>query len=357
MKTVVLEESIMQKGQGVSAGSEYLKNFISPLNAGVVERLETAGISILGRAKMPEFGCSGLFEGYSERGDAPCHDSLVIDDLISAVADGDASFALCNDYTGAVRRKAAASGLCYLHPTYGTVSRYGLVPSVPSMDQIGILAKSPEDAFRLLTIIAGYDSRDGVSYELGIRNEELSELGIRNEELGVAGDFSELGMRNEELGVTYIANAGCEDVLLQYFSGGGTDNSPQVLEILDFQYSDILPQIMQILCCAELTATLSRYDGIKYGYRTKDFANLRELYTKTRTEAFGLDAKLALIIGNMSLAAENYTRFYDKAMRIRRLIKESLPFDKYDVIIVPTDIGSLLPQLCGFPSLTVVSGQ
>jgi Asp-tRNA(Asn)/Glu-tRNA(Gln) amidotransferase A subunit family amidase len=379
--TAILENSIMQKGLPATANSRLLANFISPIDATVALRLEAAGVTIVGRAETSEFGASGLFsfapryEASSsilndgailtgKTGDNPCNGdgslSYVADVGLEAASEmaspietdparehnikslqkGHSArgsfqaekssrlphctetqqnrplvfdfagtqenrppvsdFVFCNDYTGAISLDAALRGQYYIHPTYGTVSRYGLIPSVSSMDQIGIVCKTPEDGFKALKIIKGYDPKDGVMLPEPPRSAD----------------------------------------------------SPKLSPTLSFNptaYSDVYTQIMQILCCAELSNNISRYDGIKFGYRAKEYNNLHELYTKSRTEAFGADVKLAAILGAMVLSHENYMQYYDKAMRIRRLIKESLEFDKYDVIVTKCP---LISRLCGLPSLT-----
>ena len=333
----VLEDSIMHKGRLVTAGSGILGNFVSPLNATVVTRIETAGIHISGKTIMDEFGIAGLFPD-----EQPEHSGAV-----SAVADGIAAFALCNDYTGAVGQQAAARGLYYLQPTYGTVSRYGLIPAVPSMDQIGIVCKTPEDGFRILSIISGHDPKDGAMYARGQGTGEKGQrivnpdrpltIGIpKNIFAGTQGSASSAGF----IGIGLTGNFDTVEIELKYF--------------------DVYAQVMQILCFAELSGNTSRYDGIKYGYRTDSFADLQELYIKSRTEALGQNAKLASILGAMVLSQENYSRYYDKAMRIRRLIRDSLEFDKYNVIVLPVpDTTSnyrleqcALPRLCGLPAVT-----
>ena len=330
----VLEDSIMHKDHPATAGSKMLENFVSPLDATVAMRLEAAGITILGKTRMDEFGIAGLFA------DTPQE----ISGTVSAVAEGLASFALCNDYTGAIGQQAAQLGLYYIHPTYGTVSRYGLIPAATSMDQIGIVCKTPADGFRILSIIAGQDPKDGVMLQRGERREERGELRIgvpQNIFSQTPGEASSVGF----IGMGLNAN-----IKTVYF---------------DLKYFDVYAQVMQILCCAEISGNLSRYDGIKFGYRTGSFADLHELYTKSRTEGFGPDAKLAAIMGAMALSQENYQRHYDKAMRLRRLIKESLEFDKYDVILLsPLDKATewqlglhALPRLCGLPAITAPFGN
>jgi len=318
----------MHEGHPVAAGSKILENFISPLEATVVTRLEAAGINILGKTKMDEFGIAELL-GNSESG---IRNSGFLSGAVCAVSDGPALFALCNDYTGATSREAAARGVCYIHPTYGTVSRYGLIPAVPSMDQIGVVCKTPSDGLRALSVIAGHDPNDGAMFaepKLGIGNWNTDKEQLR---IGIP--------------VNVMAGVADTSAFMEF-----TENFVSVE--FELEYFDIYAQVMQILCCAELSSNLTRYDGIKFGYRAEGWRDLRELYTKSRTEAFGEDAKLVSIIGSMALSQENYTRYYDKAMRIRRLIKGSMEFDKYDAIIMPALALNALPRLCGLPAVTV----
>ena len=288
---VLLDSSIMQKGLPATAGSRMLENFISPIDATVTSRLAAAGARITGRLDISEFGASGLFGDYA-----------TITEAVKIVLNDKTDAALFNDYTGAVSRAAAAQGLFYIHPTYGTVSRYGLIPAVTSMDQIGIVCKDLKTGFDVLKIIKGYDPKDGVMEKGEGRREKALE-------------------------------------------------SPRQLKIAEIEpiYSEIYTQVMQILCCAELGNNISRYDGIKFGHRAGEYNGLNELYTKSRSEAFGEDVKLAAIIGAMVLSQENYNMYYDKAMRLRRMIKESAEFDKYDVIKTSCPVFS---RLNGLPSLT-----
>jgi len=208
---------------------------------------------------------------------------------------------LCNDIFGHVREMAVRQGLCYIRPAYGTVSRYGLIPAAASMDQIGIVCKDPHEGFSLLSEIAGYDENDGAMFQ----------------------------------DKKYIYMTEKKDIKW------GTP--------LD-DYTGVLDQVMNILAYAEISNNISRYDGIKFGYRASGYKNLEELYTKTRTEGFGPEAKLAAIMGCMILSKENYDKYYNKAMRIRRLIKNQLKFDEYDVITLPVE--SPLAVLIGLPSLS-----
>jgi len=338
-RRAVLEDSIMQKGRPVTAGSKILENFISPLDATVVTLLEAAGITILGKTKMDEFGIAGLFADLeaTDKNES----TEFISGAVSAVADGAADFALCNDYTGAVRAVAAARGLCYIHPSYGTVSRYGLIHAVSSMDQIGIVCKTPADGFQVLSVIAGTDSKDGAMYQDPAPQAES----VRN-------------TNSIRIGVPRNVFARIAELESAVFNAKNTE-----LVEFELKYFDAYAQVMRILCSAEISSNITRYDGIKFGYRSDGFRDLHGLYTQSRTQALGPHAKLAAIFGSMVLSQGYYDEYYDKAMRIRRLIKESLEFDKYDAIVLPASSSSpdyrlalhALPQLCGLPAATIPS--
>jgi len=359
-----LEDTIMHKGKPVTAGSKILEGFISPIEATVVTRLETAGIVIAGKTGMDEFGVSGLFAGSIAKAAADINTAAAVADsaashssgmpvtncAVAAVAEGAASFALCNDFTGAIRRQAAQRGLCYVHPTYGTVSRYGLIPAVQSMDQIGIVCRNADEGFRVLSIIAGHDPKDGAMFpdaNTGKLNRDTSIVHSSSADCDVP----------MQIGIPVnVLSAFCDkpsaDAVRSLAGQFGTVE-------FELEYFDVYEQIMQILCCAEISSNLCRYDGIKFGYRAAEYIDLNELYTKSRTQAFGPDVKLASITGAMALSHGNYGKYYDKAMRVRRLIRASLDFGRYDVIIMPVDSGesalamNALPQLCGLPAVTL----
>ena len=392
----VLEDSIMQKGRPVTAGSKILSDFISPIDATVVKKLEAAGIAILGKTTMDEFGATGLFIGSNAKTDrlergigaenpknrdiepnngskepkigaieqqlgTPC--AATLNGAILAVAEGAATFALCNDYTGMTACLAARQGLICIRPTYGTVSRFGLIPAVPSMDQIGVVCKTIDDGSNALSVIAGYDNNDGAMFNTPGENSDMQiRLSPGTEQT-----------KKLRIGVPVNVTGKSEDM-------AAIKDFAKDFNIVQFElkHFEVYAQIMQILCCAELANCISRYDGIKFGYRAEGYSDLRELYTMTRTQAFGPDAKLAALVGAAVLSQDNYLLYYDKAMRIRRLIKESLDFSEYDMIILPAGSANesgietgnsaeksgdqlnkhsplalnALPRLCGLPAVT-----
>jgi len=320
----------MQKGRPVTAGSKMLSTFVAPIDATAVKRLIENNIALAGRTEMSEFGIVRVMADKPEE----------LSGAVRAVADGTAGFVLCNDLFGMYRRQAAQNGLCYIHPTYGTVSRYGLIPLASSMDQIGVLCRNPADGFGLLSLIAGHDPNDGAMY-----SETKYTYSLTKNKLTVC----------IPKGIVSQADAGTQESIRAFAGKFKTVNA-------ELEHYDAYKQVLYILASAEISANISRYDGVKFGHRASGYKSVDELYTKTRTEGFGLDTKLAAVMGTMALSHDYYVPRYEKAMKIRRLIKESLRFDGYDVIILPASVGGdpydnlslyALPALVGLPSLSL----
>ena len=271
---IYLDDSIMQKGFTATAGSAILENFTAPFDATVAVRLKEK----TERIKLAEFGLA-------DPGDLP------------------GTPLLCNDVLGHIRCRAAEQELCYIRPTYGTVSRFGLIPAACSMDQIGIVCKNPAEGFSLLQTISGHDEKDGAMFPQ------------------------------------------------KHYSYAKAEKEPVLADrSLELPFSGVYRQVLEILAYAEICNNISRYDGIKFGYRAENCKNPDELYTKTRTEALGPEAKFAATAGCLILSQDYYSAYYEKAMKIRRLIKESLRFDTFDVIEVAA--GNPVAVLAGLPSLT-----
>ncbi|MCL2030865.1 MAG: amidase family protein [Oscillospiraceae bacterium] len=290
-KPVFLEDSILRKGLPATAGSKILQGFKAPFDAAVAERLTGAGYALRSEPPGTEFGIAPP---------AP-----VPSPVVTAVAEGRADLALCNDFSGAAGDQAAALGLYTIRPTYGTVSRYGLIPSVCSMDAVSVVCRDLRQGFALLEVIAGHDERDGVSepepsYRYAPSEEPLKTAAVSRETLPMA---------------------------------------------------DAGPAVMDILVCAELSGNLSRYDGLRFGYRSPDFKGLEELYLKTRTEGFSPETKLSLVVGAMVLSEGWYEKRYHKAMQIRRMLRDGIDalLMKYDVLSAP----AWAAPLCGLPSVTL----
>lgn len=328
INSVALEDSIMQKDKPVTAGSKILENFNSPFNATVINKLTNDKYTIAGKTTMDEFGIPGLFSKEPDQ----------VAGAIKAVVDGAATFSLCNDVFGTYRRQAAQNNCAYIHPTYGTVSRYGLISLVSSMDQIGVVCKSLSEGFELLSQIAGNDKNDGAMFPENAYAYKKSDKVITV----AIPDFIDQADKNvQEAIAEFSSNFTSTNITLPNF--------------------DIYKQVMYILSCAEISNNISRYDGINFGHRTSDFTNLDELYVNSRTEGLGSYTKLAAIMGSMVLSQDQYTPCYEKAMKIRRLIKDYLSFDNYDIIVLPCKISEepyenlslySIANLAGLPSVS-----
>ena len=322
---VAMEDSIMQKDKPVTAGSKILDNFMSPFDATVVSRLLGSKYDFAGKTTMDEFGIFHLAGKQSE-----------ILGAVKAVADGVSGYALCNDLFGRYRRQAAENACCYIHPTYGTVSRFGLIPLASSMDQIGVVCKNLPDGFALLTQIAGKDPHDGAMFP----EEKFCYASVNKDiRIGIPKSIVQKAEApNREAVENFAGKFQATDIELEHF--------------------EVYKQVMYILSCAEISHNINRYDGVKFGYRAPSFRGVNDLYIKTRSESFGFDVKLSAIMGAMVLSQNQYVPYYEKAMKIRRLIKESLRFDSYDIIVLPCTISEdpyenlslyALPALAGLP--------
>jgi aspartyl-tRNA(Asn)/glutamyl-tRNA(Gln) amidotransferase subunit A len=320
-KSVVLEDIIMQKGIPITS-SKILNGFKPLINATVVTRLTEKDYKIIGNTSVNEFGINFFLD------DEP--------GAFESIESGAAEFALCNDIFGHYRKNAPKKNCCYIHPSYGTVSRYGLIPAATSMDQVGVLCKDITSGLTLISHISGNDPKDGAMLpdDFKKQNRDIDANKIR---IGVPDTV----LKN-------AADASCDAV------NSFAEKFEKVS--IELKYSNVYSSVMTILSCAEISCNINRYDGIKYGKRAADFRGIDDLYIKTRSVGFGINAKFAACMGGLVLSQDNYDLYYDKAMKIRRLIKESLLFDKYDIIALPCDIGVELSALAGFPSCSFSYG-
>lgn len=332
-----LDDNIMVRGGLTTAGSKMLRNFVSPLQATVVDKLLAAGMELAGKTRLDEFAVPGI-------GEETCD---VLSGAVGAVSEGLCRIALCNDVSGKVRRQAPGKGLYYIHPTYGTVSRFGLIPAVSSMDQIGIVCKNIDEGFNALGVIAGHDEKDATTFPQKSYSYTPKEGEYK---IGIPLNVMDLAEEESRRSVNEFAG--------KYRT-----------EEFELKYFEVLSQVMYILSSAEIGNNTSRYDGVKFGHRTERFTGLNDLYTNTRTEGFGPDMKLLSIIGAFVLSRQNYETYYLKSMKIRRLIKEHADelFSRFDAVALPLKLKSADPYenlalyafatLCGLPSVSVPLGS
>lgn len=316
---IAVDDTILVKGTPATAASKMLENFTPLFSAEAVERLEKAGYGISGKTNVGEFGLDLM--GETSYFGACEEDGKLAGAAASLVKNGEASAALNVDLNGAPRRAAAVAGIDFIKPTYGTVSRYGIIAAACSGEQIGVTAPDAKTAKEILSVIAGHDSKDGTSlpeekYDYDFADTSSMKVALIKELYDLASDEVKANLDK------YVASL---KVL------GATVDTVSLDCVKEAQTA------WQILMSAETTNNLSRFDGVKFGYRTAEYKNIDELYVKSRTEGFGFLTKATIIYGSDVLAKGKYDACYDKSLRIRRVVvakvKEILA--SYDAILAP----------------------
>lgn len=298
-----VDSTIMVKDKEASGNSRILKGFKPPFTAEVVQRAIENGFELAGQTNTSEFAISNLDK-----------DEEIQGDCLSVLSKGVCEAALCNDYSGLVRRKIKKG--CYIQPTYGTVSRYGLISCMSSSDQIGVAARDIDTGFKTLKAIAGHDAKDGTSYP-NKSYEYSGDMDISKMHIGIA--------ENIEADV-YTEKA------IDTLKKAGADAAGFKLP-----YAELLPQIQFIISCGEISNNINRFDGVKYGCRAEGYRGVEDMYTKTRTEALGIDAKLSSVMGALVLSEDYYEKYYDKALKLRGLFAAEFAkvFEEFDAVILP----------------------
>ena len=326
-----IKDNICTKGVKTTCSSKMLENFIAPYNATVIEKIENEGLISLGKLNMDEFamGASTEYSAFKTTKN-PWNLQTVpggsSGGSAAAVAANLVPWALGSDTGGSIRQPAALCGVVGLKPTYGMVSRYGLVAFASSLDQIGPITKDVEDAAILLNAISGHDEKDSTSVNLPKKDytqnlvKDVSKLKI-----GVPKEFFGEGI-NEEV------KTSVEKAIEQYRKLGAT------VEECSLNIANEALAVYYIIACAEASSNLGRFDGIRYGYRTKNFNNLKDIYRNSRSEGFGAEVKRRIILGTYVLSSGYYDAYYKKAQKVRTVIKQEFEklFEKYDVLITPT---------------------
>ena len=326
-----IKDNICTKGVKTTCSSKMLENFIAPYNATVIEKIENEGLISLGKLNMDEFamGASTEYSAFKTTKN-PWNLQTVpggsSGGSAAAVAANLVPWALGSDTGGSIRQPAALCGVVGLKPTYGMVSRYGLVAFASSLDQIGPITKDVEDAAILLNAISGHDEKDSTSVNLPKKDytqnlvKDVSKLKI-----GVPKEFFGEGI-NEEV------KTSVEKAIEQYRKLGAT------VEECSLNIANEALAVYYIIACAEASSNLGRFDGIRYGYRTKNFNNLKDIYKNSRSEGFGAEVKRRIILGTYVLSSGYYDAYYKKAQKVRTIIKQEFEklFEKYDILITPT---------------------
>lgn len=327
---VAIKDNMCIKEQLTTCSSKILSNFKPTYTAEAVENLKKAGAVIIGKTNMDEFAMGSTTEtsafGVTKN---PWNEEYVpggsSGGSCAAVAAREAPLALGSDTGGSIRQPSAFCGVTGLKPTYGRVSRYGLIAYASSLDQIGPVGRNTEDCAALLEIIAGKDEKDSTSVEGGSR-EFLRDLtpDIRGLRIGVPREYLSQGLDSE------IHKAIVETVTAM------SKNGAQV-EFFSLGMTEYVVPAYYILACAEASSNLARFDGVKYGYRTAQSQGLHDMYKKTRAEGFGKEAKRRILLGSFVLSSGYYDAYYLKALKAKNLIQQAFAkaFSKYDVILAP----------------------
>ena len=368
---IAIKDNICTKGIKTTCASRMLENFVPMYSAEIVERLEKEGAIIIGKTNMDEFAFGstnetsyyGVVKNPMNKEHVPGGSS---GGSAAAVAAREAYIALGSDTGGSIRQPAAYCGLVGLKPTYGRVSRYGLVAFASSLDQIGPITKDVSDCAAIMEIISGHDSKDSTSSK-NENTEYMSALvdDVKGMKVGIPRDYL-----NSEL-TSDIKNAIFEAAKM-------LENKGAIIEEFDLGLVEYAVPVYQTISSAEASSNLERYDGVKYGYRTKDYTGLHNMYKKTRSEGLGKEAKRRIMLGAFVLSEGYYEDYYLQALKVKGLIKKAFDtaFGSYDVILAPvapttapklgestdplkmylSDIYTVSVNLAGIPAMSIPFG-
>ena len=370
---IAIKDNICTNGVKTTCASRMLEDFVPFYDATVIEKLEKSGAIILGKLNMDEFAMGSSTEtSYIKKTKNPWDTARVpggsSGGSAAAVAADMAFATLGTDTGGSIRQPASFCGVVGLKPTYGLVSRYGVVAFASSLDQVGPITKSVEDAAIMLNVIAGHDKKDTTSAKLeSVDYKEAIVNDIKGKKIGILSDFVEEGVNAE------VKNAYKEAIKTLENAGASIVN-------ISLDYIKYSLPTYYIIATAEASSNLGRYDGIRYGHRALEFNDLDELYVKSRTEGFGEEVKRRILLGTYVLSSGYYDAYYKRAQKVRTLIindfKEA--FKKCDAIVIPTtpntafkfgektknpiemyleDIYTVPVNIAGLPGISVPSGS
>ena len=369
---LALKDNMNLIGSKTTASSKILENFVSPYNATITQKLLDNYVPILGKANLDEFAMGSSNENSAFK---KVHNPWNLNKVPGGSSGGSAaSVAACevtlslgSDTGGSIRLPASFCGIVGMKPTYGRVSRYGLIAFASSLDQIGPFARNVEDAANLLEVISGYDPKDSTSLNIPVENYAASlNNDIKGKKVGVIKELMTEGLSED---VSKALQKAIED-----YKAMGCEIVEISLPSLKYSIG-----IYYILATAECSSNLARFDGVKYGYRTPDAKNLLEMYTKTRAEGFGPEVKRRIMLGTYALSSGYYDAYYKKAQQMRALVTQEFAkaFEQVDVLISPTcpntafemgakasdplamyltDIATISANLAGIPGLSVPAG-
>lgn len=369
---IAIKDNMCTRGMRTTCASKILGNFIPPYEATVVKKVLDQGAIIIGKTNMDEFAMGSSTEnshfgltrnpwdtnrvaGGSSGGSAA---SVAVDEAICALG---------SDTGGSIRQPAGFCGVAGLKPTYGRVSRFGLVAYASSLDQIGPITKDVTDCALMLKVISGYDPLDSTSVNKPVPDYEKSLINdVRGMKIGIPVDYFQEGLDKEveesvRRAISLLQNLGAE------------------VKEVRLPHTEYAIATYYILATAEASSNLARYDGVKYGFREKNFSHLIEMYENTRQEGFGAEVKRRIMLGTYALSSGYYDAYYLKAQKVRTLIKQDFDeaFKKFDILVTPTapapafgigekvddplqmylsDIFTISANLAGIPAISIPCG-
>ena len=369
---IFIKDNICVKDELTTCGSKILEGFRPPYNATVIDRLLQQGAVLMGKTNMDEFAfgsstetsCYGTTKNPWDLERIPGGSS---GGSAASVAANEAIFALGSDTGGSIRQPASLSGVVGLKPTYGRVSRYGLIAFASSLDQIGTLTKDVEDAALLLKVISGHDAMDSTSVDSPVPDyPSLLKKDIKNLKIGIPREYFGKGIDPE-------VKKSVLDAIKHIEKLGAT------CEDMNLPHTEFAVSVYYLVATAEASSNLARFDGVQYGFRAPQAKSVIEVYKNTRKMGFGDEAKRRIILGTFALSSGYYDAYYSRALKVRTLIKRDFEeaFKKYDAIITPTsptpafkigekikdpltmylsDIFTISANLAGIPGVSIPCG-
>ncbi|MCI9003773.1 MAG: Asp-tRNA(Asn)/Glu-tRNA(Gln) amidotransferase subunit GatA [Lachnospiraceae bacterium] len=370
---VAIKDNLCTAGMRTTCSSKILENFIPTYTAEAVQNLIRAGAVMIGKTNMDEFAMGSTTEtsafGVTRN---PCNFAHVpggsSGGSCAAVAARECFYALGSDTGGSIRQPSSFCGVTGLKPTYGTVSRYGLIAYGSSLDQIGPIARDVADCAAILEVIASYDKKDSTSLKRGDTDfTSALHINVKGMKIGIPRDYFGEGL-NPEVKAAVLA-------AVRVFEEKGA-----VIEEFDLSLVEYAIPAYYVIACAEASSNLARFDGVKYGFRTPSDGGLHQMYKKSRSEGFGPEVKRRIMLGSFVLSSGYYDAYYLKALRTKALIKQAFDraFQKYDIILGPTapttapkigsslsdplkmylgDIYTISVNLAGLPAISIPCGQ
>ena len=326
-----IKDNLCITGTKTTCSSKMLENFVAPYDATVIEKLNAEDAVYLGKLNMDEFAMGSSTEHSAFKKTVNPWDLERVPGGSSggsaaAVAADIAPWTLGSDTGGSIRQPASLCGVVGLKPTYGLVSRYGLVAFASSLDQIGPITKDVTDSAMLLNIIAGHDEKDSTTMDLEKKDYTKCLVNdVKGLRIGIPKEYIGEGI-NEEVKQAIL------DVAKKYEEMGA------IVEDCSFEVGQYATSVYYIIADAEASSNLGRFDGIRYGYRTEKYSDLKDIYKNSRSEGFGPEVKRRIMIGTYVLSSGYYDAYYKKAQKVRSVITKAYNdlFEKYDVLLTPT---------------------